>query len=89
MADYGIVAVPDGVGKDAGNSDKMAPDVSMSIAQALAKMNELWSDMMGQGSVIGDLMPVPDSPNVASTQPGGSDPEDEPTGNKELEPDAA
>ncbi len=89
MADYGILAVPDGVGKDPGNSDKIAADVSMSIEQAMAKMAELWNDTIGQGGVIGDLMPVTDSPNVASTQPGGSDPEDEPTGNKELEPDAA
>lgn len=58
MAQYGIDTVPDGMPDDPGNGDKMAPTMQAAIAQGLQRLNELHGDTLGQGSTIGDLMPI-------------------------------
>lgn len=58
MAADGIQTVPAGMPDDAGTADNMAPTLVEAIAEAMARFGELHSDTFGQGSTIGDLMPV-------------------------------
>jgi hypothetical protein len=58
VAEYGIQTVPDGMPADPGNADKIAPTVTEAIAAGMQRLNELHSDTYGQGSTIGDVMPV-------------------------------
>jgi hypothetical protein len=58
VAEYGIETVPDNMPDDPGNGDKMAPTMQESIALGMQRLNELHSDTYGQGSTVGDLMPL-------------------------------
>lgn len=58
MAQYGIETVPDGMPDDPGTGDKIAPTIQESIALGMQRLNELHGDTFGQGSTIGDLMPL-------------------------------
>jgi len=56
---------------DAGGRDDVAASVSEAIANAMARQAELQRDTYGQGSVIGDLMNLPDVPTAHSKHVGG------------------
>lgn len=58
MSQYGIQTVPDGMPVDPGNGDKMAPTVQEAISLGMQRLNELHNDTYGQGSSIGDPMPM-------------------------------
>jgi len=60
---------------DAGGRDIAADSVPGSEAAASARLAELEHDTFGQGSTIGDLVPMPPSPlDPAASSPGTTDP---------------
>lgn len=69
MAEYGIETYPEGMATGPGLEAKMAPTVPMSISQALAYMQDRQSDTFGEGSIIGDLMPVKGPISQAGNSP--------------------
>lgn len=60
--DSGIMSTPGGMASDAGNSDDHSGTVAGAVAQAMARQAELASDTHGQGTTIGDLVPLPPMP---------------------------
>jgi hypothetical protein len=49
---------------DPGGSDKTSATVAGAVAAAQARQRELESDTFGQGSVLGDLMDLPQNPGA-------------------------
>jgi hypothetical protein len=52
---------------DAGGSDDISASVAGSVAEAMARRDELESDTHGQGSTLGDVMTLPPAPDVDTT----------------------
>ena len=60
---------------DPGGRDIASDSVAGSMTMAAARLAELQGDTFGQGSTIGDLMPMPPSPlDPAASSPGTTDP---------------
>lgn len=62
MTAYGITSAPPGVPSDAGSSDTVSPSVESAVAAAHARISEIASDTLQQGSVVGDPLPLPPMP---------------------------
>jgi hypothetical protein len=56
-----------GMDADAGGSDDISATVAGSVADAMARRAELESDTHGQGSALGDLVALPDPPDIDTT----------------------
>jgi hypothetical protein len=62
MADAGpdgLPSAPPGVDRDAGSDSTIAATVEAAKAAGMAHVLEISQDTLGQGSVIGDVMPLP------------------------------
>lgn len=62
MADAGpddLPSAPPGVDRDAGSDNTIAATVAAAKAAGMAHVLEISQDTLGQGSVVGDLMPLP------------------------------
>lgn len=71
MADISPVSFP--ADDDAGGRDPVSGSVDGAVSNAQARYAEYQSDTYGQGSVIGDLMDLPQTdldPAVGSQMPG-------------------
>jgi hypothetical protein len=79
MADAGpdgLMSAPPGVDTDAGSANTIAATVAAAKAAGMAHVLELSQDTHGQGSVIGDVMPLPghefsDTTELQGEPPGG------------------
>ena len=74
MADSdGLMSAPPGVDADAWSASTIAATVEAAKAAGMAHVLEISQDTLGQGSVIGDVMPVPAPPfhdtSILSGQP--------------------
>jgi hypothetical protein len=55
----GLMSAPPGVDTDAGSANTIAATIEAAKAAGMAHVLELSQDTLGQGSVIGDVLPLP------------------------------
>lgn len=73
MADAdGLMPAPPGVGRDAGSASTIAATIEAAKAAGMARVLEISQDTLTAGSPLGDLMPLPPSPDADSTILGGT-----------------
>jgi hypothetical protein len=74
VADAGpddLPSAPPGVDRDAGSANSIAATIDAAKAIGLAHVLEISQDTLAAGDSIGDLMPMPPSPDRDTTELGG------------------
>lgn len=67
-----LPSAPPGVAHDAGSANTIAATIEAAKAIGLAHVLEISQDTLEAGSVIGDEMPLPVTPDVDSTELQGA-----------------
>jgi hypothetical protein len=67
----GLPSAPPGVTHDAGSANTIAATIEAAKAIGLAHVQEISQDTLTAGDSIGDLMPLPPSPDHDTSELGG------------------